>query len=447
MREALLINDTRAAIKFFDGIGDLQRYARMRGTTALAMRSSMLPAFGFDQDGVVRYDIGGNTIEVSITQEMKFRLFDTKEKKEIRSFPKKSDDPEKTAACAKEFAALKKEVLAFAKERTALLQKMHLSGEAIEFELWQKIYVEHPVIRNLTRLIVWQDAENRSFVVTGTGCLDQQGQAYTPSGKIRVAHVLGLSEAEIDAWQQWFVQEELKQPFEQIWEPVITWQIESIRHRYDGVVLTKKERADLKKALSLRGIDVRSGEASGHYDPHLYGKHHGGYAYSDENDMYFGTACVLHYRIDEDTGSTAFGEMSMRGEAERQGINTIGGMNLAFPGLDKAAISFQNTVDNDAAGDDADASDEIREPTEPNYREMNAILLELDKATASHHVTQDNDTALHEQVLAVFTAAQIASLLALAIASKAARCTALLLDYKHTHFPEFEAVEEFTLDW
>ena len=38
-------------------------------------------------------------------------------------------------------------------------------------------------------------------------------------------------------------------------------------------------------------------------------------------------------------------------------------------------------------------------------------------------------------------------LLKLAIDSKATRSTALLLNYKNEHFPEFAEVEEFTLDW
>ena len=55
MREALLINDTRAAIQFFDRIGELKRYAKMRGTTAWGLcGSALLPTFGFDEK--IRYN-------------------------------------------------------------------------------------------------------------------------------------------------------------------------------------------------------------------------------------------------------------------------------------------------------------------------------------------------------------------------------------------------------
>ena len=83
----------------------------------------------------------------------------------------------------------------------------------------------------------------------------------------------------------------------------------------------------------------------------------------------------------------------------------------------------------------------------PGSREMNATLLEMDKATLSAQITRDNDAALTDQALSVFSAAQITGLLNLAIDHKATRCTARLLDYKNAHFPEFAEVNEFSLDW
>lgn len=85
--------------------------------------------------------------------------------------------------------------------------------------------------------------------------------------------------------------------------------------------------------------------------------------------------------------------------------------------------------------------------SEKKPREINAILLEMDKATLSAQIARDNDAALTDQTLSEFSAAQIAGLLNLAIDHKATRCTALLLNYKNTRFPEFAEVNEFSLDW
>ena len=391
IRDALMINDTPAAMQFYERIGELDRYAEMRGMTATEMRdSAMLPAFDFDADGIKRYDTGDTVIEVSITPELGFRLFDTAKQKEIRSFPKKGSDPAKAEACAEAYAAFKKEVLTFAKERTALLHKLHMSGEWLNPELWRRVYVEHPVIRHLTNLLVWEDEGKTTFIIEGDHLIDCKGQPCTAKGKIRIAHVIEMDPAQTVAWQRYFARTGKKQLFEQVWEPLYARRISEIREtRYAGAVLSKEERSTVKKALALRGIDVHSGEMRKYYNGSKY-------VFSNENDMYFGGSLCVHYTVDEKTGAVTLG------------ISTV---------------------------------------CSHNVREMNAILLELDRATLSHQVSNDNDSVLTAENLSDFTAAQISGLLNLAIDSKAARCTALLLEYKKKHFPEFADIDEFSLDW
>ena len=392
LREVLLINDSLSVTHFFDRIGDLERYAKMRGMTAMEMRDSvMLPDFGFDADGIKRFDIGGNMIEVSITPELGFRLYDVNAQKEIRSFPKKSNDPKKAEACAKEFAEFKKAVLDFAKSRTELIHKMHISGEYINPELWRKVYVDHSVIRHLAKLLIWEDEAKNTFMIDNGSIVDKQNNPYAPQGKIRVAHVLDMNQQDIADWQQMLVKTGKKQLFEQVWEPVISWDKNSIQGRYEGMVLTYKERNELKKALKIRGIEAGSGDMSREYHPRT------GYTFSDEGEMIIGTCLRIDYKVDPD----------------------------------QEILTFKNSwlCNANAA------------------REMNAVLLEVDKAAVKSFIVKDNTNALTKGLLGNFTAAQISSFVSLAIDSKATGCTAVLLDYKNTHFPEFADVNEFSLDW
>ena len=87
----------------------------------------------------------------------------------------------------------------------------------------------------------------------------------------------------------------------------------------------------------------------------------------------------------------------------------------------------------------------MRNPDE--VREINAELLELDKAVISSRIAADNDSALSGSALSDFTAAQITAFLNQAIKVKATKCTAVLLDFKNRHFPEYADVDEFSLDW
>ena len=393
IREALLINDTQGAMKFFDRIGELERYANMRGMSAMAMRDSvMLPQFGFDEDGKKRYDIGGNQIEISITPDLGFKLFDVNAQKEIRSFPKKGSDPKKAEAAAGEFNDFKKEVLNFAKARTELIHSMHLSGEYIDQDLWRKVYIDHEVIRYLSQLIIWQDESRNTFTVLDNKVIDSSGEPYMPQGKIRVAHVLDMQQNDIIRWQNSFAKSSKKQLFDQIWEPVINWSTSEISDRFKGASLRNEERNTLKKALKQRGIESNAEYLNREYNPRT-----GQYVYGNDGTMYYGNCLYVDFTVDPESKEITFGKATAR--------------------------------------------------VAPGDREMNAVLLELDKATISSQISRDNDTAINIQRLSVFTASQIASLLNLAIDSKAEKCTAILLNYKNEKYPEYAGVNEFSLDW
>ena len=52
-----------------------------------------------------------------------------------------------------------------------------------------------------------------------------------------------------------------------------------------------------------------------------------------------------------------------------------------------------------------------------------------------------------DSTLSEFTVAQITAFLNQAIKGKATKCTAVLLNFKNEHFPEYADVNEFSLDW
>ena len=389
----LINSNTRAAMQTFEKYGELERYARAHGMTAMEVRDTMmLPAFAFDPDGVKRYDIGGNTIEVSIAPDLSFRLFDVNQQKVIRSFPKKSDDPAKAEAAAKDFAAFKKEVLSFAKERSKLLHRMHITGDYVNADLWRKVYIEHPVIRHLAQLVVWQDEAGKTFMIVNGETVDAQDKAYVPQGRIRVAHVVEMKAADIDAWRKWLTKQSRVQLFEQVWEPVITWNSDTLQSRYNGASLTNAERNALKNALSKRGVFMRADDMDCEFN-HRAGE----WVFSNKGKMFFGDCIWIDYKVDKDTKDITFG---------------------------KASASVK-----------------------PSSREMNTVLLELDRITLLKQISSDHDSALTAETLSEFSAAQITDFINLAIDSKATRCTAVLLSYKNEHFAEYADMNEFTLDW
>lgn len=391
--EALFLSDTRAAMEHFDKSKDLDRYARMKGMSAQDLRDTlMMPEFDFDADGAKRYDIGENTIEVTVTPELQLRLFDTAKKKEIRSMPKKSADPEKAQACAENFAVFKKELQKFVKDRTVLLRTLHVTGEKINSKLWHDVYCSHSVLRHITPLLVWQDDAGNTFMRTDGKTVDSSMQEYAPVGDIRVAHIMNMNAEDVSNWQRILVQKGIKQLFAQMWEPVINWTVAGLPTRYEGVVLSKQERSALKKALEQRGVEVKAEEMEKEWNHRM-----GRYEFSNSGALLFGNSLRVEYTVDPKDGKTTFKKANFQSG--------------------KKAV------------------------------EMNAIIFEFDCASVRTHIRADKDTALHLEILDRFTAAQISEFVNLAIDSKAARCTALLMDYKNEHYPEYADVNEFSLDW
>ena len=393
IHDMLLLSDTIAAMKFFDSIGELRKYAQKRGMTESELRSStMLPDFGFDADGVKRFEIGGNVIEAKVTDALKIELFDTNAQKVIRSFPKKSADPAKAEAAAKDFAAFKKDVTAFINDFDLQIAKMYMDGESISFNTWNKVYREHPIISKLTNLIIWQDSSDHTFAVIGGRIMDSSGTNYTPNDKVRVAHVMDMEAEDVFRWQ-WLLQAKRQSLlFEQVWEPVRAIDSKTLRSRYSGDVITSKERNLLKSRLKRRGITVSAGEVRREYD-HRAGK----YIFDPENDMHFDDVSTLHYAVEEKSGDLTLGDFSVKRSKD--------------------------------------------------IRKLNAILLELDRITISGRIKNDNVEAIEEKQLDELTVSQISDFIKLATENKAANCTALLLDYKNRKYPGYDSFDEFVLEW
>ncbi len=398
MQETLLLSNTRAAMLFYDRIGDLDRYAALRGLEAMDMRDTiMLPDFNLDVDGKKRFDIGDSIIEVSITEELQFALYDTGKGKEIKSFPKKSSEPAKAEAAAKSFATFKKEITEFIKLRSAHLHKLHISGNPIKEELWHKVYVEHPVIRFLSQLIIWEDASGHTFTVIGVQTVDHDLQQYEPQGDIRVAHVIEMSPADIAAWQETLAKQSKKQLFDQIWEPIIQWSPEEISTRYQGVRISQQARNQLRQRLKQRGVNAHAADMEREFDYRA-----GKYEFSGESTMLFGNCLTIDYYTEE-----AF-------------INDKG----KFVEFGKAKTSAK-----------------------PGNREMNVVLFELDRITLAERIAGNDVTALTEQMLSTFTVAQISEFINVGLENKATECTASLLNYKNEHYPSYADMSVFSLDW
>ena len=234
---ALMLSDTREAMLYLDKIGvsrALDGYAKLRGTDAETLRDTVLAEFGLDKDGKKVYDLGGNTVTVSLAQDLTLRIFDANAGKVVKSIPKKGAGPEQYEAAKADFAEMKKNVKKVVKARVDRLFARFLSGEFRDGEAWQKSYLNNPLLRQVASLLVWSQ-DGQTFTLRDGAAIDSGEQPYSISSKpIQVAHPMEMRPEDVAAWQRYFNNHGIKQPFAQVWEPVI--RPDTVKEdRYNGI--------------------------------------------------------------------------------------------------------------------------------------------------------------------------------------------------------------------
>lgn len=228
----LYYSETKAAMRACN----LKSYAAIRGTDAQTLRDTVLADLGLDREGKKYYDLGGRTVEARMEEDLTLTLYDLEAGKVVKSMPKKGADPEKYEVAKKDFARLKKDIRAAVKERVNLLFQRFLDGEGQKGENWKTVYFQNPMLNQIARLLVWSQ-NRKTFIMTAQGTVDAAGQPYEVDGKpVKVAHPMEMNKKDLEHWQKYFTSHSLKQPFEQVWEPVVNFS--AVREdRYQGLTL------------------------------------------------------------------------------------------------------------------------------------------------------------------------------------------------------------------
>ena len=337
----------------------------------------------------------GIRIETRIKSDLTLGLFDVNTGNELRSFPKKGVEADKLAAAETQFKKMQMYTRDRVRKQLEAIKCCYLQNQRIPFKEWYETYMTDALNRRIAALIVWKhtaEQNSRLYTVMDDGYADSNGMPVSLSGgDVKVAGPMEMSETENRDWQRYFTDRKLRQPYAQVWEPVIPWKNETICKKYDGIRITTKQRNSLRSILKNAGISMKSDEMQKKYD-HRSGR----YEFNNQSTIAFGHCFRLDYTVSENNGELIFGQ----------------GVPLVNPG----------------------------------NREMNKVLFELDRMIINHCVSTDDDAGMLSVGLEPFTAAQISEWQNIAINKKSSRCTAFLLNYKQEHFAQYESVEEFTLD-
>lgn len=245
-RNANLYSETRAAMMFADRYHELSRYARIRNTDEDLLRDRFLSDVGLESDGTKTYDLGNGTVTAVLQKDLSF-LIHLENGKIAKSIPKKGADEVLYAKANADFTEMKKNVKKIMKNRKDVLFADFLSGHSRTAEAWLESYTKNPLLRFAASLLVWSQ-NRKTFLLTGNGAICSDGTPYEICSDVEIslAHPMEMEKDDLSAWQKYFTENQLKQPFEQIWEPVVDGESVS-EDRYLGCMipyyrLTKREK-------------------------------------------------------------------------------------------------------------------------------------------------------------------------------------------------------------
>ena len=385
-KNALLINDTRAAMLFFEKEGLLDKYAGLRGLSADVLRDSVMSDFGLDTEGKKEYDLGGKTIIARMNSQFAVELFDSVGKL-ISSLPKRNAVAEKYDAANKDFSEMKKNIKKAAKARSDRLFILFLQGATFKPSEWKQIYLgKNPLLRQIAGLLIWQQSE-KTFTVFGNQTVDNAGNPIdlNITKAIKLAHPMEMHIEDITAWQKHFTNSGLKQPFEQVWEPIVDLRIvEGARYANNPIPLYRF--SDQKK----HGIDM-----------------------------------TVLYKYNPSTYSNQISDVSIR--------------------MDGCSAEWVYE-DGHNDGTMKDTNIDIKQiKILKHTRTTNHIISYLDKIVAFGKILKDDVTI--NPLLDSFTLAQLMEFINLATKNKSVQVTALLLNYKNMRYPDYTQMDELILEY
>ncbi|AKK48829.1 TPA: DUF4132 domain-containing protein [Escherichia coli] len=200
--------------------------AESRELTVAELEDRLAPDLGLDDNGSLLLDFGPRQFTVSFDETLKPFVRDVSGSR-LKDLPKpnKSDDESQANDAVNRYKLLKKDARTVAAQQVARLESAMCLRRRWSPENFQLFLVEHPLVRHLTRRLIWgvYSAENELLacfrVAEDNSYSTADDDLFTPpEGDISVGipHVLEISPTDAAAFGQLFADYELLPPFRQL---------------------------------------------------------------------------------------------------------------------------------------------------------------------------------------------------------------------------------------
>ena len=200
--------------------------AESRELTVAELEDRLAPDLGLDDNGSLLLDFGPRQFTVSFDETLKPFVRDVSGSR-LKDLPKpnKSDDESRSNDAVNRYKLLKKDARTVAAQQVARLESAMCLRRRWSPENFQLFLVEHPLVRHLTRRLIWgvYSTENELLacfrVAEDNSYSTADDDLFTlPEGDISVGipRVLEISPTDAAAFGQLFADYELLPPFRQL---------------------------------------------------------------------------------------------------------------------------------------------------------------------------------------------------------------------------------------
>ncbi len=195
--------------------------AERRGWSAEQLADRTVPTAGFDDDGVLRLDLGSRVFLGRITADFGLEVTSPEGKVVKALSVRKDDDPEAAKAAKAQLTAARKDLKQVVAGQRARLYEAMCAGRRWSAAEWTEYVLGHPILSRLAATLVWLEnpgPQQRAFRPGDAGALidvDDADVVLAPDAEVALAHVVLVGSAAATAWREHLRDYEVDQVFDQ----------------------------------------------------------------------------------------------------------------------------------------------------------------------------------------------------------------------------------------
>lgn len=198
----------------------LDQAAEKAGMTRNDLEDISVPTFELELPGVLRREAGGCSAELAVVGSAEIATtWRSAEGRITKSVPVevKRNHPEVLKALKR----TTKDAEQILRAQRLRLEKLYLSDHSVLYEEWRKRTVEHPLLAEMTRRLIWQFENGFGAKMLGmwsaAGMAGADGKSLRSleGTRVRLWHPLGTNVKTVLEWRKWLQEREITQPFKQ----------------------------------------------------------------------------------------------------------------------------------------------------------------------------------------------------------------------------------------